>query len=108
MGIAVADRPYQIQDSDAITCPRCRALLNRVRPVLGSLLASCNAKVDDSIKPRVASGRARCGQHIHILGAPEGVSIVVPISKAEFDAALGAGVKVSRDSYREWGVMPNA
>jgi hypothetical protein len=84
--MSAMQRPHKICDSDRVECPRCGGVIRRIRPVLGSLLAYCDNK---------QLGGKSCGQHVHVLGAPEGICIVAPLSKQEFETACKNGVRAA-------------
>jgi hypothetical protein len=85
----------KVCDSDRVECPKCGGVIRRIRPVLGSLLAYCENR-------HPTRHGEKCGQHVHVLGAPEGVCIVRGITREQFDQARAAGVRAVQ-LYRELG-----
>ena len=76
-------------------CPSCRSALRRVTANLGSVFMTCEGKLD----------KERCGQHLHIVGAPEGVCFVVPLTKGEFEHLSQMEPRTARDVYLELGLL---
>lgn len=97
---AVLPRPHKVCDSEKPICPHCNKPLRRIQPVLGSLLARC-----DNRHPTRRG--EKCGAHVHVLGAPEGICIVALVSKEEFERAAAEGVRTAK-LYREIGVFAPA
>ena len=103
-GVRVTNiRPAQVCDAARPVCPRCGGVLRRVHTLLGSLVARCENRAQ-AVR-RIAENVDRCGQHVHILGAPEGVCIVVGITRQEFERAI-AGIG-ARELYEQLGVFPS-
>lgn len=87
-------------DARTPTCPKCGSLLRRVHSNLGSLFLMCEAKLRNN-----SGASGPCGQHVHIVGAPEGVCFLIPITKAEFDHLTTLEPRTARDVYRELGLV---
>jgi hypothetical protein len=85
-------RPVAICRSDRLICPKCGKPLHKVHAGVGSLYATC----DNTVGLRNTSAgirRERCGQHVYANGSPDGVAMVVPLSKAEFDVLTAGTLK---------------
>ena len=99
-----SERPHLLCDDTRPMCPRCNHPIRRITSGVGTSYATCEERFE---RPLPGGGvvRDRCGQHVHILGAPEGVCIVTPISKAEYDALTQGNYRPAKALYRELGVV---
>ena len=104
----------EICDAGTPICPSCRKPIRRVRAVLGSVLATCDNRAprpgphSPTAQPQLRRRRENvCGQHVHILGAAEGVCIVVRLDADAFDQLVrGSLPAYSRDLYGRLGILP--
>jgi hypothetical protein len=82
-------RPVAVCRSERLVCPKCNKPLHKIHAGVGSLYATCD-NTARLVTTSTGLRRERCGQHVFAIGSPDGVAVVVPISREEF-AQLTAG-----------------
>jgi hypothetical protein len=85
-------RPVAICSSRSLVCPKCNKRLHKVHAGTGSLYATCD-NTARLVNTSAGIRRERCGQHIFAIGSPDGVAVVVPISREEFDSLTSGTLK---------------
>lgn len=97
-------RPTQVCSADSPQCPRCEGVVRRVHTSLGSTYARCENRPKPG-SPGALRGDAKCGQHLHILGCPEGVCVVTPISREEYQRFSSSSYTLARRFYVDVGAL---
>jgi hypothetical protein len=97
-------RPTKVCSAAHPECPRCEGVIRRVHTSLGSTYARCENRPKDG-SPGALRGERTCGQHVHILGCPEGVCVVTPISREEFKKYTSSSYTLARRFYGAVGVL---
>jgi hypothetical protein len=86
-------------DADLPKCPKCQLPLRRVTGNSGSFFLTCDNRI-----PQAGKFPEKCGQSVHVL-ACEGVAIVTPVTKADFQIFRRSYPSAS-DVYRKLGILP--
>jgi hypothetical protein len=87
-------------DSDDPKCPKCGLPLRRVAANAGSFFLTCDNKI-----PQQGRFPERCGQTVHVI-AFEGVAIVTPVSKADFQIFRRSYPQAGQ-VYKKLGILPS-
>jgi hypothetical protein len=86
-------------DSDDPKCPKCNLPLRRLAANEGSFFVTCDNKI-----PKPSSFPERCGQTVHVI-AFEGVAIVTPVTKADFQI-FRRSYPTASQIYKKLGILP--
>ena len=91
-------RPFATCDADEAVCPRCgNVIMGRLQPRTDSTLVTCR-----NVLPR--SGGQPCNAHSLLVSAVGGLTLVVPLSAEEYQAAR-SDLRPIRVVLRELGVV---
>ena len=89
-------------------CPKCNQPLRRVTANSGSFFMTCPNRVPARVQVQLRPGEKRsdhCGQTVHLV-AVEGVALVTPISKAQFEI-FRRSYPAAAEVYRQLGILPS-
>lgn len=100
----MSERVAAICDAKDPRCPRCGRSIGWVTSALGSFFATCKNRLPRELDPG-NDDRRRCGQHMLISGAPEGLCIILPLTREEFQRYHQKDLK-ARNLYFELGLFP--